>query len=134
MKTRLAKLLRLLGTPCGLAGAFFGATLAGLAPGGVGLLGLVVGWLYGIVVGALIRLFRVPAGAYPLIGLLCGPVPIALLTGRGASQDERGALALGLVGGLVLGLVEWASTRHHGQPAVKEASEAAFLAPGPPAP
>jgi len=97
--------------PSALAGAFLGAALVAAQPGGTGLVGLVLGWLYGVVVGALLLLFRVPAGAYPLVGLLSGPVPFALLMPVGASQDERGLIWVGMLAGLVLGCVEWAHAR-----------------------
>lgn len=83
-------------------------------PGGTGIPGLVVGWLYGLVVGAMIRRFRVHPGAYPLVGLLAGPVPLAVLMPVEATSDQRGVLLLGLVAGLLLGTVEWARTRWPG--------------------
>ena len=78
--------------PSALAGAMLGVTLAGATPGGIGAAGLVPGWLYGIVVGALVRAFRVPRGAYPLAGLLAGPLPFAMLQGRAASEADRAAI------------------------------------------
>jgi hypothetical protein len=93
-------------------GGFLGAAVVAGQPGGTGLLGLVLGWLYGVVVGAVMRLFRVPPGAYPLTGLLAGPVPIALLVPSSASPETRGLVWLGAIFGLVIGLVEWACARH----------------------
>jgi hypothetical protein len=132
MNTPLAKLLRLVATPCGLAGAFLGATLAGLMPSGTGLLGLVVGWLYGIVVGGLMRLFRVPRWAYPLIGLLCGPVPLAVLMKSTSTEDERGAVLLGLLAGLALGFVEWAHASFRARPPAGAGPESGFVDADPP--
>lgn len=107
----LKRIGRLLTHPPALAGAFLGAAVIGAQPGATGLHGLIVGWLYGAVVGALIRLFRVPPGAYPLAGLLSGPVPIAVLMPVDATQDERGLIWVGLLAGLVVGCVEWAQAR-----------------------
>jgi hypothetical protein len=100
--------------PAGLTGAFAGAALVAAQPGGIGLSGLVVGWLYGIVVGGAMRLFRVPAGALPLVGLLAGPLPIALLLPAEAALDARGLVWVGAFVGLLIGLVEWASARASG--------------------
>ena len=108
----LKKSLSLLRTPSGLAGACFGATVLALAPGGVGGVGLVVGWLYGVVVGGLLRLFRVPAWSYPWLGLVVGPVPLAFFIGADESGDARGIVVLGILGGLVVGFVEWVTLRH----------------------
>lgn len=107
----LKKFFALLRTPSGLAGAFFGATVLALAPGGIGVVGLVVGWLYGVVVGGLLRLFRVPAWSYPLLGLVVGPVPLAVFFGADESGDARGIVVLGILGGLVVGFVEWVTLR-----------------------
>lgn len=98
--------------PAGLAGGFLGAAVVAAQPGGTGLPGLVVGWLYGVVVGGALRLFRVPPGAYPLTGLLAGPLPIALLTPVHADAEARGLVWLGAVAGLVIGCVEWGASRH----------------------
>ena len=98
--------------PSGLTGGFLGAAVVAAQPDGTGLPGLVVGWLYGVVVGGAMRLFRVPPGAYPLTGLLAGPLPFALLTPVNASVEARGLIWLGMLAGLVIGLVEWASARH----------------------
>jgi len=106
------KLIGILRTPSGLAGAFLGATILALAPGGVGLHGLVVGWLYGVVVAGLLRLFRGPAWANPLLGLFVGPVPLAIFIGGDVSGDARGIVVLGVLAGLVIGFVEWVSVRH----------------------
>jgi len=108
----LRKCFTLLRTPSGLAGAFFGATVLALAPGGTGVVGLIVGWLYGVVVGGLLRLFRVPVWTYPLLGLIVGPLPLAVLIGPDVSGDGRGIVMLGVLGGLVVGFVEWVSLRH----------------------
>ena len=106
-------------SPCALAGAFLGAALVAAQPGGTGFVGLLFGWLYGLVVGGLLRLFRVPSAANPLIGLISGPLPFALFMPVGASQDARGLIWVGMLAGLVLGCVEWARVR---QLAVRESS------------
>ncbi len=112
MKSVMRKVGRVLTRPSALGGAFLGAALVAAQPEGTGLLGLILGWLYGVIVGGLLRLFRVPAGAYPLIGLISGPLPFALLMPVSASQDERGLIWVGMLAGLVLGCVEWAHARY----------------------
>ena len=112
MRDALRRIVRVLTLPSPLAGAMLGATLAGISPGGTGFPGLVVGWLYGIVVCALVRVFRVPVGAYPLAGLIAGPVPFALLMPPGASEADRSVIWVGLFAGLILGCVEWAHAVH----------------------
>ena len=112
MSTRLSKIGSWLTHPSGLAGAFLGASVVAMQPDGVGLHGVLFGWAYGMVVGAMIRMFRVPAGAYPLIGLLAGPLPFAIFLTREASPDSRAAVFVGFLLGLVLGLVEWARAVH----------------------
>lgn len=112
MKPLLSRIVRWLTFPPALAGAMLGATLAGVSPGGTGLPGLVAGWLYGIVVSALVRLFRVPPPAYPLAGLVAGPVPLALLMPTDAPEADRAVIWIGLFAGLVIGCVEWAHAVH----------------------
>lgn len=107
----LKRLFELLRTPCGLAGAFLGASVLALVPGGIGALGLVVGWLYGIVVGALIRLFRAPGWAYPILGLFVGPVPFAFFIGADVPGDARGIVVVGIPAGLFIGFAEWMAVR-----------------------
>jgi hypothetical protein len=112
MRPALRKAALVVTQPSALCGAFLGAAIAAVEPGGTGLHGLIPGWLYGIVVGGLQRSFRVPAGAYPLVGLVCGPLPFALLMPVGAAEDARGLIWVGMLAGLVLGCVEWAHARH----------------------
>lgn len=111
MQNAMRKVGLVLTRPSALAGAFLGAALVAALPEGTGLFGLILGWLYGVVVAGLLRLFRVPRGAYPLIGLICGPVPFALLMPTSASQDARGLIWVGMLAGLILGCVEWAHAR-----------------------
>jgi hypothetical protein len=97
--------------PSGLAGACLGAAVIAAQPGANGTPGLIVGWLYGVLVAALVRLFRIPPRAYPLAGFLVGPLPFALLMSPSATSDERGVLWLGFLAGLLIGLMEWAAAR-----------------------
>lgn len=105
--SRLARFLRPLFAPGPVSGALMGATVAALNPGGTGLGGLLIGWLYGLVVGTSIRSARVAPPAYPVVGLLLGPLPFALLMPRDASGDQRGILVVGMIAGVVLGCVQW---------------------------
>lgn len=114
----LKRLFEIVRIPTGLAGAFLGATVLALVPGGVGMLGLFVGWLYGIVVGALLRLFRTPGWTYPILGLFVGPVPFAFFIGADVAGDARGIVVVGILVGPFLGLVEWLGTRPAGVPPV----------------
>lgn len=111
MQNPMKRIGQVLTRPAALAGAFLGAALVAAQPGGTGLVGLLLGWLYGLVVGGLLRSFRVPSAAYPLTGLLSGPLPFALLMPVSASQDARGLVWVGMLAGLVLGCVEWARAR-----------------------
>ena len=116
----------LLRKPAGLTGAFVGLVLFGLeGEWGARLAGAVLGWIYGVVVGRLIRWFGVIPGMYPLVGLLSGPVPFLLLP-FGMTKEERGGVwfATALLGFLV-GCVEWAHRRH------SAACEAGRAASGP---
>jgi hypothetical protein len=117
MQNGMRKIARVLTRPTALGGAFLGAAIFAAQPGGRGVQGLIVGWLYGAVVGGLLRLFRVPSGAYPLVGLLCGPLPFALLMPVAANQDDRGMIWVGMVAGLILGCLEWAHVRQRSAPA-----------------
>jgi len=111
MKSAGRRLVEWIRIPSGLTGGCLGAMVVAAQPDGTGLPGFVIGWLYGVVVGGGLRIFRVPPGAYPLAGLLAGPLPIALLMPAGASADARGLVWLGALAGIVIGLVEWATSR-----------------------
>ena len=111
MRRWIPRVGRVLARPSALAGAFLGAAIVAAQPGGLGLHGVLFGWLYGLVVGGLVRLFSVPSGAFPLIGLLAGPLPFALFMPVSASQEDRGVIWVGMLAGLVLGCVEWAHAR-----------------------
>jgi hypothetical protein len=110
---------RILAFLCGLApavlgGAFFAlAFFAVVEPGAKALGGLVVGALWGAAVVGLIRLFRVAPWGYAVAGLLCGPIPLLVLTlGDEPSGEDRFALWLiGAVFGLLIGLLEQARVR-----------------------
>jgi hypothetical protein len=112
MKSVARRLVEWIRIPSGLTGGCLGAMVVAVQPSGTGLPGFLIGWLYGVVVGAGLRLFRVPPGAFPLAGLLAGPLPIALLMPVGAAVEARGLVWLGALAGLVIGLVEWAVSRH----------------------
>lgn len=115
MTSRFTRLARPLSAPCAVSGALMGATVAALNPGGTGLHGLLIGWLYGLVVGTLIRSARVVPPAYPIAGLLFGPLPFALLMPVDASGDQRGILVVGMIAGVLLGLVQWGHVRWAGR-------------------
>ncbi len=100
--------------PGGLVGGFFGLTLLRVIdPAEAARLpAFLLGWLYGVGVVGLIRLFRVAPGVYPLVGLVCGPVPVALLFQAETKADERATLWLfSALLGLLIGSVEWARVR-----------------------
>ena len=110
------KIWVVLGTMPGLAGACLGLMLAGVTSENSNPLGgLPFGWLYGVAVGGLIRLFPVKPGAFPLVGLIAGPVPFLILFGSSSSLEDRGGavLASGFLG-LVIGLLEWGRVRRQG--------------------
>ncbi len=99
----------------GLAGAFvaIAASMAGPDRSFVG--AFVGGWLLGVATLGLIRLFSVSPWAYPVVGLVAGPIPIALLVGLfgkdGASDEWGGAWVLSALFGAVVGVLEWARVR-----------------------
>lgn len=103
----------ILAAPSGLAGAFFTTILFNLvSEQGNPVGGLLIGWIYGVAVGGLMRLFRVKSGALPLVGLLCGPVPFLILFSAASSLEDRGGAVLSsALLGLVIGLLEWARQR-----------------------
>lgn len=109
---RLRRIGSVLRAPSGLIGALLFVGVLPQQPGlGLRLVLLGVGWLYGRLVGALVRLPRVTPGAWPLVGLIAGPAPASLLLFR-LEQEEHGAVvALTAVLGLVVGLLEWAHQR-----------------------
>jgi hypothetical protein len=83
----------------------------------------VVGAFYGTVVLGLIRLFPIARWAYPLAGLLAGPVPLALLLRNDdLNADERGGFwLLTTLLGLAIGLLEL--TRTHPARRAEHASD-----------
>jgi len=100
--------------PAGLTGAFLVLCLARISePGSANRLALLIlGWLYGVAVLGLIRLFRVNPGLYPVVGLVCGPVPLALIANSDMGQDDlAGMWVLTLHMGVVIGAVEWGRLR-----------------------
>lgn len=111
----MRRLLRFLGglNHAGLAGALVCLTVFAQQEGQSHVAHLLVGWLYGVGVLGLIRLFQVASWAYPIVGLLCGPAPLAVLTARQASaEDWGGAMAVTVLLGLVIGLLEAARRSH----------------------
>ncbi|MDX1385383.1 MAG: hypothetical protein R3190_17145 [Thermoanaerobaculia bacterium] len=104
--------------PAGLAGAFFALAAGRVAEPAeanrLQLLGL--GWLYGVVVLGLIRIFPVAPWGRPLAGLLCGPVPVVLVLPADLTEDERLAgWLLGALLGLVIGALECARQQREGR-------------------
>jgi hypothetical protein len=98
--------------PAGLGGAFFFLAMLAQEAESPHLVNLVVGWLYAVAIVGLMRLFRVVPAAYPLVGLLCGPVPLALFVARSMTGEEWGGfLLLGAAFGCIVGLLEWARIR-----------------------
>ena len=103
--------------PAGLAGAFFALTILAKEPGASRIGLLLAGWLLGVAIVALIRLFKVAPWAYPLAGLVCGPVPVALITWSSAEPEEWfGVWLLCALLGALIGTLELARLRH-GAPA-----------------
>lgn len=73
--------------------------------------GFVFGAVYGLAVLGLLRLFAVARWAFPVAGILVGPIPAALITsaGRGMNTEDRaGFWLLTTILGLLVGLLEWA--------------------------
>ena len=99
--------------PAGMAGAFFALILRLRDPEDANRFGLLLaGGLYGIAIVGLIRLFRVAPWCYPIVGLVCGPVPFAILANQGTEEDMRIAmLPLTAILGLIVGCIEWARVR-----------------------
>jgi len=106
--------------PAGLAGAFFVLAAGRVSepgePNRLELLGL--GWLYGVAVLGLVRCFPVASWGLPLAGLLCGPVPAALLLpAADLAEDERCVLwLLCALLGLLIGALECARLRRDEHP------------------
>lgn len=101
--------------PAGLAGAFFLTTalvehkaespnlLVFLFASTVG------GFLLGSAIVGLIRMFRVAIWAYPVVGLLSGPVPFAILSDKADGGEQwAGMWFVGALLGLVIGILEFA--------------------------
>lgn len=90
----------------GLAGGFV-LLAAGASSDAAQIVLLLIGWLYGVAILGLIRLFRVARWAYPIVGMLCGPIPSAVLFARHMGDEEWGGTAVVMaLGGLVIGLLE----------------------------
>ena len=108
----MRRFLRWVGTlmPAGMIGAFvaLGVRLGAAEQNRLGL--LVVGWLYGVGVVGLIRLFRVAPWGYPFVGAICCPVPAALLVVVPGMEEQEGVgtWVVLAIGGVVVGFVEWA--------------------------
>jgi hypothetical protein len=103
-------------SPAMLVGAFFALALSRLGDAQGTRIGLLLfGALYGLAVVGLIRLFRVaPWGAW-LAGLVCGPVPAALLVRRSMESGERqGLILFTAVLGLLIGGIEHARRHSDG--------------------
>ena len=110
----MRRLWRFLGSfqHAGLAGAFFFLAVLATEPDSSGIGSFVLGWIYGTGVLALIRLFKVTPGAYPVVGLICGPVPAALLLARQLGGEQWGGVWLVMaLFGCIVGTLEWARIR-----------------------
>ena len=99
--------------PAGLTGAFLALAFRLGEPDQPNRIALlVVGWLYGVAVLGLVRLFRVRRGLYPLVGLVCGPVPLALIANGDMDPGGLGGGALvAALGGVLVGAMEWGRLR-----------------------
>ena len=105
--------------PAGLAGAFFFLAFGRTTePGEQNRAALLLaGSLFGVVVLILIRRFRVAPWAYPLAGLLCGPVPVVIfLTAETPPKDAGGVWILSAILGLLIGFFEWARVARERSP------------------
>jgi hypothetical protein len=106
---RIGGLLR---APSGMTGAALFVGVLPQDPGlGPRLVLLVVGWLYGRLLGALVRASRLTPGAWPLAGLILGPAPASLLLFRLGREEHGAVVALGALLGLLVGTIEWAHQR-----------------------
>jgi len=101
--------------PAAMARGFVALGLSGLGgaarPQVIGL--FLLGALYALSVTGLMHLFPVHRWGYCVVGFLCGPVPIAILSagqgeGRPSHEDTLGGWLLFALAGLLLGLLEWA--------------------------
>lgn len=117
LKRAWMRIVRVALLPAGVGGAFLGLTLLQLNPGSHRLAGLVVGWLYGISVWGLMRLFSFGPNWAWLAGILAGPIPFALLLPGDTPASERGVILLGCLTGGLLGLLEVAHARRPWGPA-----------------
>lgn len=107
------KILALLGSPASLTGLCTGFALGGIEGGlGGGLAGALIGALYALAVLGLIRCFRIVPGLYWAAGLVCGPVPLVLVSQDVSKEDVGGLLLLAALFGALVGLIEWAHARH----------------------
>lgn len=69
-----------------------------------------LGAVYALAVHGLMSLFGVRRWGWVVAGILCGPLPAALLASASPDKaDERGgAILVALILGILLGLVRWA--------------------------
>jgi hypothetical protein len=105
--SRLRALAASLG-PTFLTGALLALVLGRLRdPDSSRTLLLLAGGAYAIVLLGLIRLFPVARWAWPIVGLLCGPVPAALFWFGAVASEERLAFCLAsALLGLLVGAIE----------------------------
>ena len=103
--------------PGGLAAAFcFLGVVRAMDPGTPRSVALFLGWLAGAALVGLMRLFRVASWALPLTGILSGMFLMGIAMGSDSSNEDRGgALFLGAILGLIVGLVEWARVQRVGR-------------------
>lgn len=101
---RLRRFLASYAAP-GLAGALFLLAMGRFGePGSSRLALFLMGWLYGVAVGALVRAFPTSPSAYPLAGLFVGPLPAALLWS--GAEDGVAVWVVTAVLGVAIGVFE----------------------------
>ena len=91
--------------PATMAGALVMFWIGSIEGGPIrGLFAAVIGGLFGLAVGALIRAFPVAPFAYPAAGLIAAPAVLAVLGPR-VAEDK--VMPVAMIFGLVVGVLEW---------------------------
>ncbi len=93
-----------------LAGCFFWVVVLRVAEPQPLLHLALFGALHGLAVLLLMRLFAVRSWGLAVAGVLCGPLPLAVLTQPSAAKADEwgGAVMAGMLLGVLIGLLEWA--------------------------